>query len=134
MPGVSLSTPCRHPNGSVVALTTSSTPPKSANINGEVAAAIEGMDAMDQKGTLSGTLDVIALPKANGYAPIISARSGQTEDPFIADLAVGSSAGQIKIGSLRTSSTVCKYNQLLRIEEHSRAPYVGTAALAGARR
>jgi len=67
-----------------VALTTSSTPPKSANINGEVAAAIEGMDAMDQKGTLSGTLDVIALPKANGYAPIISARSGQTEDPFIA--------------------------------------------------
>ena len=55
-----------------------------ANVNGEVAAAIEGMDAMDQKGTLSGTLDVIALPKANGYAPIISARSGETEDPFIA--------------------------------------------------
>ena len=89
---------------------------------------------VNQNGTLSGTLDVIALAKANGYAPIVSARSGETEDPFIADLAVGSSAGQIKIGSLRTSSTVCKYNQLLRIEEHSRAPYVGTAALAGARR
>ena len=89
---------------------------------------------VNQNGTVSGTLDVIALARAHGYAPIVSARSGETEDPFSADLAVGSSAGQIKIGSLRTSSTVCKYNQLLRIEEHSRAPYAGTAALAGAKR
>jgi enolase len=77
----------------------------------------------NQNGTLTGTLDVIALAKAAGYATIVSARSGETEDVFMSDLAVGSGAGQIKIGSLRTSSTVAKYNQLLRIEEHSRAGY-----------
>jgi len=85
---------------------------------------------VNQNGTLSGTLRVIALARSHGYAPIVSARSGETEDPFIADLAVGSAAGQIKIGSLRTSSTVAKYNQLLRIEEECRAPYAGLAALA----
>jgi len=85
---------------------------------------------VNQNGTLSGTLDVIAQAKAAGYAPIISARSGETEDPFIADLAVGTAAGQIKIGSLRTSSTVCKYNQLLRIEMETGAPYAGMKALA----
>ena len=86
---------------------------------------------MNQNGTLTGTLDVIAQAKAAGYATIVSARSGETEDAFMADLAVGASAGQIKIGSLRTSSTVAKYNQLLRIEERSRASYAGVAALAG---
>jgi enolase len=85
---------------------------------------------VNQNGTLSGTLRAIALAKANGYSAIVSARSGETEDPFIADLAVGSAAGQIKIGSLRTSSTLSKYNQLLRIEEESGAPYAGMAALA----
>jgi len=84
----------------------------------------------NQNGTLTGTLDVIAQAKAAGYATIVSARSGETEDAFIADLAVGTAAGQIKIGSLRTSSTVAKYNQLLRIEEHARARYAGIAALA----
>jgi enolase len=84
---------------------------------------------VNQNGTLSGTLDVVALAKSSGYSTIISARSGETEDPFIADLAVGTAAGQIKIGSLRTSSTVCKYNQLLRIEAESRAPYAGSQAL-----
>lgn len=84
---------------------------------------------VNQNGTLSGTLDVIALAKANSYSTIISARSGETEDAFIADLAVGTAAGQIKIGSLRTSSTVCKYNQLLRIEAASGAPYTGARAL-----
>lgn len=84
---------------------------------------------VNQNGTLSGTLDVIALAKANRYSTIISARSGETEDAFIADLAVGTAAGQIKIGSLRTSSTVCKYNQLLRIEAASGAPYAGARAL-----
>ena len=83
----------------------------------------------NQNGTLSGTLDVIAQARAGGYATIVSARSGETEDAFMSDLAVGSAAGQIKIGSLRTSSTVAKYNQLLRIEEASGAPYVGLAAL-----
>lgn len=86
---------------------------------------------VNQNGTLTGTLDVIAQAKAASYAPIISARSGETEDPFIADLAVGTAAGQIKIGSLRTSSTVCKYNQLLRIEMETGAPYAGAKALAG---
>ena len=85
----------------------------------------------NQNGTLTGTLDIIALAKAAGYATVVSARSGETEDAFMSDLAVGTSAGQIKIGSLRTSSTVAKYNQLLRIEESSRAMYAGTAALAG---
>jgi enolase len=80
---------------------------------------------VNQNGTLTGTLDVITMAKKNGYSTIISARSGETEDPFIADLAVGSSAGQIKIGSLRTSSTVSKYNQLLRIEASSDASYAG---------
>jgi enolase len=85
----------------------------------------------NQNGTLTGTLDLIAAARAAGYATIVSARSGETEDAFMSDLAVGSAAGQIKIGSLRTSNTVAKYNQLLRIEEASRAPYAGTGALAG---
>ena len=80
---------------------------------------------MNQNGTLTGTLDVIAQAKAAGYATIVSARSGETEDAFMSDLAVGAAAGQIKIGSLRTSNTVAKYNQLLRIEETSRASYAG---------
>jgi enolase len=83
----------------------------------------------NQNGTLTGTLDVIAQAKAAGYATVVSARSGETEDSFISDLAVGAAAGQIKIGSLRTSSTVAKYNQLLRIEERGVA-FVGAAALA----
>jgi enolase len=85
----------------------------------------------NQNGTLSGTLDVIALARKAGYAAIVSARSGETEDVFMSDIAVGSGAGQIKIGSLRTSSTVAKYNQLLRIEEHSGAKYAGTSCLRG---
>jgi enolase len=82
---------------------------------------------MNQNGTLSGTLDVIAQARAAGYATVVSARSGETEDAFMSDLAVGAAAGQIKIGSLRTSSTMAKYNQLLRIEEASGAPYAAFA-------
>ena len=85
----------------------------------------------NQNGTLSGTLSLMAQAKAAGYATIVSARSGETEDAFMSDLAVGTGAGQIKIGSLRTSSTVAKYNQLLRIEEACGAPYKGLSALAG---
>ena len=88
----------------------------------------------NQNGTLSGTLDVIAQAKAAGYATIVSARSGETEDAFMSDLAVGSAAGQIKIGSLRTSSTVAKYNQLLRIEEDGRAAFAGMTGLVTANR
>lgn len=88
----------------------------------------------NQNGTLSGTIDIIVSAKAAGYATIVSARSGETEDAFMSDLAVGTGAGQIKIGSLRTSSTVAKYNQLLRIAETANYPFAGASALAGASR
>jgi enolase len=84
---------------------------------------------LNQNGTLTGTLDVVAAARAAGYAPVISARSGETEDPFIADLAVGTAAGQIKIGSVRCGERLAKYNQLLRIEEASGAPFAGMAAI-----
>jgi enolase len=87
----------------------------------------------NQNGTLSGTLDVIAQARLAGYATIVSARSGETEDAFMSDIAAGAAAGQIKIGSLRTSNTVAKYNELLRIEERSGAPFAGAAALASRR-
>jgi len=85
---------------------------------------------VNQNGTLTGTLDVIADARAHGYAPVISARSGETEDDFIADLAVGTAAGQIKIGSLRCSDRLSKYNQLLRIEERSAAAFAGMSAIS----
>jgi enolase 1/2/3 len=71
----------------------------------------------NQIGTLSETLESIRVCRKVGYAPVISARSGDTEDTFIADLAVGTSAGQIKAGSLARSERTAKYNQLLRLEE-----------------
>jgi enolase len=84
---------------------------------------------LNQNGTLSGTLEFIATARAAGYRTVVSARSGETEDSFMSDLAVGSGAGQIKIGSLRTSSTLSKYNQLLRIEDAGGVTYEGYAAL-----
>lgn len=72
---------------------------------------------MNQIGTLSETLAVIELARQAGYRPVISARSGETEDSSLADLAVATNAGQIKIGSLAQSERLAKYNQLLRIEE-----------------
>ncbi len=72
---------------------------------------------MNQIGTLTETLDVVRIARAAGYRCVISARSGETEDPFMADLAVATAAGQIKIGSLTQSERLAKYNQLLRIEE-----------------
>jgi enolase 1/2/3 len=82
----------------------------------------------NQIGTLSETLESIRVCRKIGYATVISARSGDTEDPLIADLAVGTSAGQIKIGSLARSERTAKYNQLLRLEEqlNGRAPYSGS--------
>ena len=71
----------------------------------------------NQIGTLTETLDVINLAKKNNYNTIISHRSGDSEDTFIADLAVGTNSGQIKTGSLARSERVAKYNRLLRIEE-----------------
>ncbi len=72
---------------------------------------------LNQIGTLTETLDVIEMTRSAGYRPVISARSGETEDTTIADLAVGTGAGQIKIGSVARSERLAKYNELLRIEE-----------------
>ena len=72
---------------------------------------------VNQIGTITETLETIELAKKNGYKTIISHRSGETEDTIIADLAVGLNLGQIKTGSLSRTDRVCKYNQLLRIEE-----------------
>ncbi|HKH32326.1 MAG TPA: phosphopyruvate hydratase [Gaiellaceae bacterium] len=82
---------------------------------------------VNQIGTLSETLDAIALARANGYNAVISHRSGETEDTTIADLAVATGAGQIKTGAPSRSDRVAKYNQLLRIEEElgSEAVYPG---------
>jgi len=72
---------------------------------------------LNQVGTLSETMDTIELAKVDGYTTVISHRSGETEDSFIADLAVATNAGQIKTGSASRTDRVCKYNQLLRIED-----------------
>ena len=71
----------------------------------------------NQIGTLTECCDTAALAKQNGYKTIMSHRSGETCDPFIADLAVGLGTGQIKAGSLARGERIAKYNQLLRIEE-----------------
>jgi enolase len=83
---------------------------------------------VNQNGTLSGTLDVVRTARDAGYVPVVSARSGETEDDFLADLAVGTAAGQIKIGSLRTSDRLAKYNQLLRIAEDETLAFADEAA------
>jgi len=72
---------------------------------------------VNQIGTLTETLDAIELARTNKMTAVISHRSGETEDSFIADLAVATNAGQIKSGSLCRSDRIAKYNQLLRIEE-----------------
>ena len=86
---------------------------------------------LNQIGTVSETLDAIELARRNNYTAIISHRSGETEDPFIADLAVGSGAGQIKTGSASRTDRIAKYNQLLRIEEQlgGAARFLGLKAL-----
>jgi enolase len=85
---------------------------------------------VNQIGTLTETMDAVALAQRNGMKAIISHRSGETEDTFIADLAVATDAGQIKTGAPARSERVAKYNQLLRIEEElaDAAYYPGAAA------
>ena len=85
---------------------------------------------VNQIGTLTETLDCIALAKSNARTAIVSHRSGETEDAFIADLAVATNAGQIKTGSISRSDRIAKYNQLLRIEEElgAAAKYPGRGA------
>jgi enolase len=86
----------------------------------------------NQIGSLSETLEAVAMARKAGYTAVISHRSGETEDTTIADLAVGTAAGQIKTGSLCRSDRVAKYNRLLRIEAElgGKAPYRGRAELA----
>ncbi|MBV9608412.1 MAG: phosphopyruvate hydratase [Acidobacteria bacterium] len=86
---------------------------------------------VNQIGTVSETLDAIDLARRNGYTAVISHRSGETEDTFIADLAVATGAGQIKTGSASRTDRIAKYNQLLRIEEElgAGARFLGLKAL-----
>jgi enolase len=86
---------------------------------------------LNQIGTVSETLDAIDLARRNGYTSVISHRSGETEDTFIADLAVATGAGQIKTGSASRTDRIAKYNQLLRIEEQlgGAARFLGIKAL-----
>ena len=85
---------------------------------------------VNQIGTLTETLEAIEMAKCAGYTAVISHRSGETEDSTIADIAVATNAGQIKTGSLCRTDRICKYNQLLRIEEElgNQAQYAGTKA------
>ena len=86
---------------------------------------------LNQIGTVTETLDAMRMARDAGYATIVSHRSGETEDTTIADLAVGTGAGQIKTGSASRTDRVCKYNQLLRIEEAlgSHATFAGRSAI-----
>ena len=72
---------------------------------------------MNQIGTLTETLDAIDMTRKAGYRPVISARSGETEDTIMVHLCVATNAGQIKVGSMARSERLAKYNELLRIEE-----------------
>ena len=85
----------------------------------------------NQTGTLSGARTIVERARRAGYAAVVSARSGDTEDAWLADLAVGWRAGQIKVGSLMRSERTAKWNRLLRIEQETGAPFAGGAALAG---
>jgi enolase len=97
----------------------------------ELGAANSILIKVNQIGTLTETLDAIELARTNNMTAVISHRSGETEDSFIADLAVATNAGQIKTGSLCRSDRIAKYNQLLRIEEDlgDSARYPGRKAL-----
>ncbi len=88
----------------------------------DIGAANGVLIKMNQIGTVTETLEVMALAKANGYRTVVSARSGESEDSTMSDLAVGTGAGQIKVGSVNQSERLAKYNQLLRIEREG-LPY-----------
>jgi enolase len=84
---------------------------------------------VNQNGTLTGTLAVVTAAREAGYVPVVSARSGETEDDLLADLAVGTAAGQIKVGSTRSSERLAKYNQLLRIAEDPAIAFADASSL-----
>ena len=96
-------------------------------INKHIANAI--LIKVNQIGTLTETLEAIKLAQNNNYHCVMSHRSGETEDSFIADLAVATGCGQIKTGSLCRTDRTAKYNQLLRINEEASLPYAGKAVL-----
>jgi len=83
---------------------------------------------MNQIGTLTETFEVLRMAREAGFSAVVSARSGETEDSFLADLAVASGAGQIKVGSITRSERLAKYNRLLRIERDANLPFAGKAA------
>ncbi|MBM3285153.1 MAG: phosphopyruvate hydratase, partial [Candidatus Aminicenantes bacterium] len=87
---------------------------------------------LNQIGTLTETVEVVKYAQSQGYSTVISHRSGETEDTFIADLSVALNAGQIKTGSLSRSERVAKYNRLLEIETEigDRGSFAGTRAFA----
>jgi enolase len=99
----------------------------------EMSVANSVLIKVNQIGTLSETFAALSMALDAGYWPVISARSGETEDTTIADLAVATGAGQIKIGSVARSERLAKYNQLLRLEEHlgNAAGYLGGKVFAG---
>jgi enolase len=82
---------------------------------------------MNQIGTLTETVNTLRMAKNGGFSTVVSARSGETEDATLADLAVGLNGGQIKIGSVAGSSRLAKYNQLLRINEEIGSNYAGSS-------
>jgi len=86
---------------------------------------------LNQIGTVTETINAIELARSHGYTSVVSHRSGETEDTFIADFAVGLSTGQIKTGSASRTDRVAKYNQLLRIEDElgEAAEFLGRAAV-----
>jgi enolase len=84
---------------------------------------------VNQAGTVTRTEQALATSREVGWAAIVSARSGETEDVFLSHLATGWNAGQIKVGSFARSERMAKWNELLRIEESSGAPFAGWSAL-----
>ena len=126
--------PRRWAAGSSWSVTTSSSPtPRSSSAGSARAWPTPSSIKLNQIGTLTETLETVALANRASYATVISHRSGETEDTTIADLVVAVNAGQIKTGAPARSDRVAKYNQLLRIEEDlgESASFPGRAALSG---
>ena len=89
----------------------------------QIGAANAVLVKMNQIGTITETFEVLEIARDAGLRAVVSARSGETEDSFLADLAVASGAGQIKVGSITRSERLAKYNRLLEIEKDDRLPY-----------
>jgi enolase len=91
---------------------------------------------VNQIGTVTETIECIEMAKRAGYTAVVSHRSGETEDSFIADLVVGRETGQIKTGSMSRTDRICKYNQLMRIEDEMEgiAEYPGKKAFYNIRK